>query len=144
MLKEYLPLEHMMTVESVNDWEDAIVLAAQPLLKKGVIEQKYIDQMIQSVHDNGPYIVLNDYFALPHAQPGFGVNEVGLSLLTVQNPVDIKGKPVKLFLVLAAVDSSAHLDVLSEISELLMDERIYRVFLSGDLKKIEKELEGDR
>lgn len=137
MLADYLPKEHMQSVESVSNWEEAIRRASQPLLQKGIIEESYIENMIQSVHDNGPYIVLNDYFALPHAKAGEGVNEVGLSLLIVQEPVDVKGKPVKLFLVLAAIDSISHLEALSEISELFMDEEVFNIFLSGKLDKIE-------
>src|SRR5699024_5870220 len=86
--------------------------------------------------DNGPYIVLKDYFALPHARAGDGVNEMGMSLLTLDTPVDLKGNPVKIFLVLAAVDSSSHLDALSEISELLMNEDNYQMFLNGSLDEI--------
>lgn len=144
MLTKYLPRENMQSVETIDNWKEAIEIAAQPLLDKGVIEEAYVSNMIQSVKDNGPYIVLNDYFALPHAKAGEGVNEVGLSLLTVKEPVDLEGKPVKIFLVLAAVDSSAHLEVLSEISELLMEEEAYSVFLSGDLNKIENILEGEK
>lgn len=144
MLTKYLPRENMQSVETIDNWKEAIKSAAQPLLDKGVIEEAYVSNMIQSVKDNGPYIVLNDYFALPHAKAGEGVNEVGLSLLTVKEPVDLEGKPVKIFLVLAAVDSSAHLEVLSEISELLMEEEAYSVFLSGDLNKIENILEGEK
>lgn len=140
MLTNYLTEKTIQHVEKVADWQEGIALAAAPLLEKGVIEERYIDSMIQSVNDNGPYIVLKDYFALPHAKAGEGVNEVGLSLLTLDEPVDLKNNPVKVFLVLAAVDSSAHLEALSEVSELLMDDDVYDVFLSGSHEAIIKEL----
>src|SRR5690625_1942846 len=120
MLREYLTKETMQHADKMEDWEKAIAFAADPLLKKGVIEKSYIQEMINSVEANGPYIVLKDYFALPHAKAGKGVNEVGLALLTLDEPVDLKGNPVKVFLVLAAVDSTSHLEALSEVSELLM------------------------
>lgn len=138
MLNKYLSKETMQHAKSVESWEKAIAYAAEPLLEKGVIEESYIKSMIDSVEENGPYIVLKDYFALPHAKAGIGVNEVGMSLLTLEDPVDLKGNPVKLFLVLAAVDSSAHLEALSEISEILMDDESYAIFLSGDLNNITK------
>lgn len=138
MLTEYLSKETMNHVDSVNTWEEGIRLAARPLLEKGVIEDTYIKAMIESVHENGPYIVLKNYFALPHAKAGEGVNEVGMALLTLDEPVDLAGNPVKVFLVLAAVDSSAHLEALSEISELLIDDDSYETFLSGDLEEINK------
>lgn len=140
MITNYLTKETMKHTEKVDDWKEGIRLAAEPLLKKGVIEPSYIGSMIQSVNDNGPYIVLKDYFALPHAKAGEGVNEVGMSLLTLDEPVDLKNNPVKVFLVLAAVDSSAHLEALSELSELLMDDEVYDVFLSGDNEAILEEL----
>lgn len=140
MITNYLTKDNMQHVKSVNEWEEAIKLAAKPLLKKKIIETVYIDNMIQSVLDNGPYIVLKDYFALPHAKAGEGVNEVGMSLLTLEDPVDLEGNPVKIFLVLAAVDSSTHLEALSELSELLMDDDVYDIFLSGDNQAIYNEL----
>ncbi|MCC5890227.1 MAG: PTS sugar transporter subunit IIA [Alkalibacterium sp.] len=144
MLTEYLSEETMHHVDSVESWQEGIRLASRPLLEKGVIEESYVEAMITSVNENGPYIVLKDYFALPHAKAGEGVNEVGMALLTLNEPVDLAGNPVKVFLVLAAVDSSAHLEALSEISELLIDDESYETILSGDLNDINKLItEGD-
>ena len=141
MLKQYLSEDTMQHKTSVDNWEEAITVAARPLLNKGVIDDSYVEAMIDSVEKNGPYIVLKDYFALPHAQAGTGVNEVGMSLLTLEEPVDLKGNEVKVFLVLAAVDASAHLGALSEVSELLMDDEKFEIVLQGDLKKIRQLIE---
>ncbi|SDK24875.1 PTS sugar transporter subunit IIA [Alkalibacterium thalassium] len=141
MLKQYLSEDTMQHKTSVDNWEEAITVAARPLLNKGVIDDSYVEAMIDSVEKNGPYIVLKDYFALPHAQAGTGVNEVGMSLLTLEEPVDLKGNEVKVFLVLAAVDASAHLGALSEVSELLMDDEKFEIVLQGDLEKIRQLIE---
>jgi len=136
MLKELLPKSHMQQREKVDSWEDAIKIASIPLLEEGIIEESYIENMIESVNKNGPYIVLMDYFALPHAKAGEGVNRLGMSLLTINHPVDLKGNPVKVFLVLAAVDTTSHIEALADISKLLMDPKNYEIFMSGDLDKI--------
>ncbi|KIO60434.1 hypothetical protein B4065_3613 [Caldibacillus thermoamylovorans] len=136
MLKELLSKSHMQQREKVDSWEDAIKIASIPLLKEGIIEESYIENMIESVNKNGPYIVLMDYFALPHAKAGEGVNRLGMSLLTLNHPVDLKGNPVKVFLVLAAVDATSHIEALADISKLLMDPKNYEIFMSGDLDKI--------
>lgn len=141
MLKQYLSEETMQHKTSVDNWEEAIAIAARPLLDNGVIDDTYVEAMIESVEKNGPYIVLKDYFALPHAQAGKGVNKVGMSMLTLEESVDLKGNEVKVFLVLAAVDASAHLDALSEVSELLMDDEKYEIVLQGDLEKIRQLIE---
>lgn len=141
MLKQYLSEETMQHKMSVDNWEEAIAIAARPLLNNGVIDDTYVEAMIESVEKNGPYIVLKDYFALPHAQAGKGVNKVGMSLLTLEESVDLKGNEVKVFLVLAAVDASAHLGALSQVSELLMDDEKFEIVLKGDLEKIRQLIE---
>lgn len=138
MLEKYLKENRIQHIHRVESWEEAIKLAASPLLEDGVISQGYIKAMLESVELNGPYIVLKESFALPHAKAGEYVNEVGLSLLVIDEPIDLKGNPVKVFLVLAAVDNSSHLEALSKISELLMNEEVYQKFLAGNLEEIKK------
>lgn len=138
MIEKLLTRKRMQKLDSAVDFEEAIRLASQPLLKEKVIEEEYIQAMIDSVYKNGPYIVLKDYFALPHAAAGESVNEMGMSLLILKEPVDLLGNPIKVFLVLAAVDSTTHLEALSKLSELLMDDAIYEVFLAGNLDDIEE------
>lgn len=136
MLQELLPLEHIQHERRSEGWEDAIRMASRPLLERGVIEESYVSRMIDSVKVHGPYIILADYFALPHAAPGEGVNQLGMSLLVLDEEVDLVGNPVKLFLVLAAVDNTSHLAALSEVSELLMEKENFDIFLTGDAGKI--------
>lgn len=143
IIGELLPKSRMQHIEYASDWEEAVRIASRPLLEEGVIEENYVDAMIESVHQNGPYIVLKDFFALPHAQAGNGVNEMGMALLTLDEPVDLKGNPVKIFMVLAAVDSNSHLEALAELSNLLMDDEIYEVFISGDLEQINEIIKGE-
>ncbi|MGL5563534.1 MAG: PTS sugar transporter subunit IIA [Tannerellaceae bacterium] len=64
--------------------------------------------MINSILTHGPYIVLKDRFALPHASGGSGVNRLSMSLLVVEEEVDLLGKPVNVFMVSAPVDNSSH------------------------------------
>ena len=118
------------------DWRSAVKLASQPLLDEALITSEYIEAMIQSVEENGPYMVLADYFALMHARPGEGVLEQSMSLLVTKQPIDLEGKPVRIFLVLAAADSESHLESLKEIMAIFMDEEKYNVILNGDREQI--------
>ncbi len=97
MIEKLLTRKRMQKLDSAVDFEEAIRLASQPLLKEKVIEEEYIQAMIDSVYKNGPYIVLKDYFALPHAAAGESVNEMGMSLLILKEPVDLLGNPIKVF-----------------------------------------------
>ncbi|OOG27008.1 PTS sugar transporter subunit IIA [Enterococcus casseliflavus] len=135
-VKDYLPEKHIQTDETVADWRLAVKLASQPLLDEVLITSEYIEAMIQSVEENGPYMVLADYFALMHARPGEGVLEQSMSLLVTKQPIDLEGKPVRIFLVLAAADSESHLESLKEIMAIFMDEEKYNVILNGDREQI--------
>lgn len=135
-VKDYLPEKHIQTDETVADWRSAVKLASQPLLNEAQITSEYIEAMIQSVEENGPYMVLADYFALMHARPGEGVLEQSMGLLVTKQPIDLEGKPVRIFLVLAAADSESHLESLKEIMAIFMDEEKYNVILNGDREQI--------
>ena len=124
------------TTNQILTWQEAVQLASQPLLNEKAIDQQYVTNMIHSVEENGPYMVLADYFALMHARPGEGVFHRGMSLLVTKNEIDLAGKPVRIFLVLAAKDSQSHLESLQEIMEVFMDQEKYQLILNGDKEQI--------
>ena len=138
MLKELINEQRVKKVSKVKDWEEAIKVAARPLLEDGSIKEEYVEAMIESIKKHGPYIVLADRFALPHASAKEGVNRLSMSLLTVEEEVDLLGKPVNIFMVLATVDNNSHIKALASLSELLYDEENLKIFRDGDSKKILK------
>lgn len=130
--------KNVQTVDSVKDWKEAIKKASMPLLEEGDITFEYVDNMIKSVEKNGPYMVLTDYFALMHARPGEGVNRKAMSLFVTKKPIDVKGKLVKIFLVMAATDNTSHLASLQEIMNIFMDKKSYKTILEGNKEQILK------
>lgn len=136
MLKEILTLNRIKFSQSSKNWMEAIKEASQPLLEEGKITQEYVDAMIQSVKDNGPYIVLDDYFALAHARPNQGVNELSMSMLKIDNAVDFLGEDVKVIVVLAATDNKRHLQALASLTELLSHSENLSKIISTDSKEI--------
>ena len=141
-LTDLLKEELIQQVDSVSNWQDAVRLAAQPLLAHGYIEESYIQAMIASINETGPYIVLAPKVAVPHASPDAGVHQLGISLLQVKEPVDFSedhddDKKVQLIFVLAAVDSTAHLRALQELALILDDEEaIDSLIAASDPRKI--------
>lgn len=142
MLKELLNENRIVTIDHVDDWKKAITIAADPLLKDGSIEMEYVDQMIESVEKHGPYIVLADHFALPHASSASGVNKLSMSLLIVKDEVDLMGKPVNLFMVLATIDNTSHMKALASLTEILYDEKNMALFCEGNKQQILDLIQG--
>ena len=143
MLKDLLNEKRINKVKKVSDWKEAIKLAAAPLLEDGSIDSQYVDGMIESVNKYGPYIVLADRFALPHASSKVGVNRLAMSLLSIEEEVDLLGEPVNVFMVLAAIDNTSHIKALADLSELLYEEKNLEVFKIGNKEEILNLINGN-
>lgn len=147
MLQDLLNIDRIQHVKQVSSWEDAIKLASQPLLEDGSIEASYVTAMIESIKQHGPYIVLADEFALPHASSANGVKRLAMSLLVLDQAVDLLGKPVKMWMVLASIDNSSHMKALSSLTQLFFNQSNIDILLGGDphqimamIIKLEKEV----
>ncbi|QLL70570.1 PTS sugar transporter subunit IIA [Lactobacillus sp. 3B(2020)] len=116
------------------DWKEAIRKAANPLVKNGTIGMDYVESMIQVVTDKGPYINIGPEIALAHSRPQGSVTKVGLSLMKTNQPINLVSAehPVKLWFVLAAVDSTSHLSVIQELSQLLMNKENLKQLLEAE------------
>ena len=124
--------------QAVDSWQDAIREVALPLLKDGLITEGYIDAMIQNVIDNGAYIIIIPGFAMPHARPETGALDTGISMLKLVDPVEFPGEEkVSLLIALAAKDSDTHLDLIADLTELLVDdEKMEQIFAENDRDRL--------
>lgn len=139
MLKKFLS-EHIQFASEAPSWQEAIQLAATPLLKDGSIQPSYVDAMIQNVEINGPYIVILPNFAIPHAKPDKGVVQTSMALLKLEKPVIFpENKSVQLLIVLAPLHPDVHLELMSELTDLLIDEdALQKLFTATTNAQIEE------
>lgn len=122
LLTKLLQSETIQITNEVANWQDAIRIAASPLLQQNKIEKRYIQAMIDSIEQHGPYVVLTPKVAIPHARPSDGVNELSMSLLVLQKPVYFgPDKPVYVIIILAATDHTTHLQALVDLTQVLQE-----------------------
>lgn len=108
-----------LTITS-NSWEEAFYVAATPLIEAEIVSRRYIDKIIQTTYQEGPYMVISENVALPHARPEDGVRDVGLGITVLKQPIKILGRtPMKYIFTLAAVDNKKHLTALAELVALI-------------------------
>lgn len=121
-----IQLENIQVGQRAENWMEAIKIAAQPLIKRGSITEQYVHNMIKSVVDLGPYIVIMPYFALAHAAPCDDVKQSDVSIATFQNDIlfHCDHDPVRIVMCLACVDKTSHIEKLQGIAETLMDQNI--------------------
>ncbi|WHX40361.1 PTS sugar transporter subunit IIA [Mesobacillus sp. AQ2] len=105
--------------------DEAIRAAGSLLVREGAVEERYVDAMIESYHNNGPYFVLAPKIALPHARPEDGVSEASVSFVRLKNPVvfgNAANDPVTFVFALGASTSDQHLQILQKLMLLLGDQ----------------------
>lgn len=121
MKKLILNRENVKLQVEASDWEEAIKVATGILVQQGCAKQSYVDSIIKAVKKMGPYIVISEGFAIPHARPEEGAISIGCSLVTLKKPVFFEGdtNPVKVLIAFSAVDSDSHIEILKMIVEFV-------------------------
>ncbi|MBQ6478759.1 MAG: PTS sugar transporter subunit IIA [Erysipelotrichaceae bacterium] len=121
-MEELVKKDNIKVGLEASDWKEAIKLAGEPLIASGDIKKQYIDDMIRSVEELGPYIVLTKGFALAHSAPCPAVIRSSVSLITLKEAVNFgsSNDPVNVVMCLACVDKVSHIETLQKIARVLM------------------------
>lgn len=124
-LSELLPPSAIRIGASADDWRSAVRASGDALVASGVTEDAYTDEMIATVEQLGPYIVIAPGIALAHSRPSPSVHRAGISIVTLAKPVEFghrENDPVRLVVGLAAPDDEGHVTALATLADFLSDE----------------------
>ncbi len=102
----------------------------QPFLEADVVTEKYVETILKIYEETGPYIVITENIALPHATVESGAKDVAIGFMRLKTPVTSghRTDPVKYLFPLSAKNNQAHIELLSELANLLgnPDFKIYQ------------------
>jgi PTS system ascorbate-specific IIA component len=111
---------------SVKNWQEAIREGGKLLLKQGVCTSDYVESIITSCEENGPYFVIGEGIAMPHTRPEKGALGNGFALVTLAPPVafgDPDNDPIDILIFMAAKNSSEHVeDLMCQIGDFCDDD----------------------
>lgn len=146
-LTKLLPKSRMRFNVSAFDWKDAIKESAKDLLEDSFIEKQYIDEMIKNIERFGPYIIISNGVAVPHASSNLGVNKTGMSFIKLKSSVTLKSKNNEIsHLICMASKNNEHLKAFLDLVKALQNEEIKKRFVSANdsetLYEILKEIES--
>lgn len=129
-----LKKENVQICEDACDWREAIRISVFPLENGGYVNEEYKDGIIGNLEKFGPYILIAEHIALPHARPEQGAieSQVSITLFRKDIAFDKEGSTARLFVTLAAKDNESHLEALMKISELLSDEETVEKILESE------------
>ena len=77
------------------------------------------------LHDfDNPYMILGENVAVPHAEPIYGVNKIGISLLIVKNGTHFsKDLKIHFIFIIAVTGTEEHITAIHQLSNIAMDKR---------------------
>lgn len=123
--------EYVQVVDKVESWQLAIQLVSKPLISDNIITENYRDQMIKNVEELGPYIVISEDIAIPHARPEDGAFASAISILKLNERISFGStKKVNVIIALASSNDEEHLKTLQFISNTLSNKEIYDKLIS--------------
>lgn len=125
MLSDYFTKQQINLEAIANTPEEAIAQAGKLLVDSHKANDGYVNSMIDSFHDLGPYMVIAPGIAIPHGKPGNYINEDCISFCRLSSPVNFGNEnndPVKLLFAIGARQAGGHLDLLKDLSIFLMKE----------------------
>ncbi|MBN2897217.1 MAG: BglG family transcription antiterminator [Clostridia bacterium] len=117
----------------VDSWEEALDIAARPLMEHGYITEAYPEAMKANNKAFKAYSVIRPYIAIPHAKPEDGVIDVGLSLVVLKKPIPFgnpKNDPVKFIFMLSNKDEISHLRALNIFMQMIRKQEHVDTLLS--------------
>lgn len=137
MLKDVINEDLIATQQKADTAFDAVDLAGGLLKKSSLIDDNYISAMKDNLKENGPYFVIAPGVAMPHARPEEGSKGVGISIVTLESPIEfghLTNDPVSLIIGLCAIDHQTHLNALAELMEILSDDEKLSKIINSENK----------
>jgi len=119
-LKKLLKKENVKFIDGAENWKEAIFQSGDLLVSNKKVTSEYVQEMIELVEKHGPYIVLEEGIAMPHAGISENVLETGISLLVVNEKVSLpEGRNANIFLSFAAKNKNDNIDIMNDLFELI-------------------------
>ena len=139
--KELLYRENIRTGCAPATKQEAILAAGKMLVETGYVEPEYAEAMLEREKTCSTF--MGNGLALPHGVEAAKkrVLQSGISVQTFKEPIDWDGNPVRIVIGIAGV-GDAHLDILAQIAEAMLDEEVSANIADYDADKIYKVLTG--
>ena len=139
---KWIEINTIRTHVKVNHWQEAIRASGELLVAADLVEPRYIDAMIETTKELGPYCVIAPGIAIPHARPEAGVKETGFSAITLAKPVEfgnLDNDPVYIIMAFCALDHDSHIELLKFMARTIaQDGFIERVIQTANPAELEK------
>jgi mannitol/fructose-specific phosphotransferase system IIA component (Ntr-type) len=124
-LTHYLKPHFILRISEKLTWQQALILACQPLLDYQVINEAFIQDCLEQVKstDYGGY--LGTEACIPHTTIEHGVLNDGISLLISTQPIEFpNGRQIHFIFPLSFYDLTKHLKAVNQLAVICKDQKL--------------------
>jgi len=122
VLQTIVEKKHYKFMDKVDSWQEAVKLSTESLIADGSVSDNYYQQIVDCITKYGPYVVYDDFVAMPHSQENAeGVYKTGIGFMRVKEAVsfgkdeDGEEKFAKLFFTIASCNPDEHIDNITQL-----------------------------
>ncbi|MCJ7624478.1 MAG: PTS sugar transporter subunit IIA [Anaerolineaceae bacterium] len=140
---KWIEKKTIRTNVKVNSWQEAVQQSGDLLVAAELVETSYVNAMIETTQELGPYCVIAPGIAMPHARPETGVKNNGYAAITLSEPVEFgnpDNDPVFLVLAFCALDHDSHIESLKLMANAISQEgfsiRAKQAINEAELEKV--------
>jgi len=139
--RELLYLENVRVGCKADTKENVIRAVGQMLVDSGYVNQSYVDAMVKREETFSTF--MGNELALPHGveEAKKEVRASGIAVMVFPDGTDWDGEMVKVVVGIAGVGEE-HLQILSSIAELVLEEGSMEKIISGSAEEIYEMLKG--
>lgn len=120
---DFIKINNLKVSEKKLSANEALIEIGKLLLDSESVKPQYIENMISSYKEFGPYFVIAPGVAIAHAKPDESVLKDDIALMICKKPVNFNSHndPVKMIFGLCATGSHKHMEILMKVAILLSD-----------------------
>lgn len=125
-LVDFLYKDQIILSDQKLGWEDALQKLSDVLIDKEIIHQNYQDLLLQEYQSQPAYILIRNTIALPHLDPNWISQNLGISLLLTKKGITYNEQTINMAILLTTPDKTSHLGGLYDIYKLASDENFIK------------------
>ena len=115
----FISKEKTTIIDDEINWEQALRICGNMLVKTGDISEKYIDEIHNLTENFGSHFVLENGIAIPHGEVAKNVFKSSISILLSKKPIIFpEEKEVFIIFFISAETTKDHLKSIEDIMEL--------------------------
>ena len=123
--ESFLKEDGILLNAEAENWEEAVRISGRLLYRTGMVKESYIEAMVDTIRENGDYVVIYPDLAIPHAEAEKGAVKEGISFVRLKKPVcflDHKDKSVTYVIGLSVLNADSINDILYNLVKMFSND----------------------